>query len=580
MRKSLRYLTFAGVVFFLLSGCSTLTTHPAAAEKPDTPAGDNPASEPSPKLPAVELTPDLLYQLMAAEIAGQRGHLEQSAVNYLRVAYATRDPRIARRATRIAIYARDFKLAAEASQLWVEIAPDDPEARQSLAALLIREGRTDAALTHLEKLLQISAGAHERGFALVTSLLSREQDKKRALAVMERLVAPRQKDPDALYAYAHLASIMGEQDKASEILDRVFAIKPDWSRALALKAQVLRRQGHKEEALATFKKAVDTDPKNTNLRLAYARVLVDAKQLKEAREQFQILSDQMPSNADVTYALGLLALEANDLDEAERQFGRLLTSGRHTDAAAYSLGQIAEQRDRWEQAIKWYSAVGEGDNYLDARVRIAVLLAKHQGLEKARRYLRSVQVHAPDDEVRLYLVEGELLRDAGRNKDAKAVYDEALQQYPDHPDVLYARAMVEERLGRVDLLEADLRRIIELDPDNAQALNALGYTLADQTKRYKEAYGYIKKALDQEPDDPAVMDSMGWVLYRMGRLEASRDYLQRAFDQTKDPEIAAHLGEVLWKLGRKDEARKVWDEALKEEGGHKFLQQTIQRLTQ
>ena len=579
MRKSLRYLTFAGVVFFL-SGCSTLTSNPAVAEKADEPAIAHPVSEPSPKLPAVQLTPDLIYQLLVAEIAGQRGHLEQSAVNYLRVAYATRDPRIARRATRIAIYARDFKLATEAAQLWVGIAPDDPEARQSLAALLIREGKSDAALTHLEKLLQISASAHERGFALVTGLLSREQDKQRALAVMEKLVAPRQNDPDALYAYAHLASIMGEQAKAAAILDKVFALKPNWSQALALKAEVLRKQGHKAEALATFKKAVDADPKNTSLRLAYARVLVDEKHLTEAREQFQTLSDQMPDNADVTFALGLLALEANDLDEAERQFGRLLTSGQHTNAAAYSLGQIAEQRDHWQQAIKWYSAVGEGDNYLDAQVRIAVLLAKHQGLDKAQRFLHSVQVHAPEDEVRLYLVEGELLRDAGRNKEARAVYNEALQHYPDHPDVLYARAMVEERLGRVDLLERDLRRIIELDPDNAQALNALGYTLADQTKRYKEAYGYIKKALNQEPDDPAVMDSMGWVLYRMGRLKEAQDYLQRAFDQTKDPEIAAHLGEVLWKRGRKGEARKVWDAALKEGNGHKVLEETVQRLTQ
>lgn len=578
MRKSLRYLTFVGVILFV-SGCSTITSHPAAGGERDVPAAVNPHAEPTWKLPAVQLTPDLLYQLLVAEIAGQRGHLEQSAVNYLRVAYATRDPRIARRATRIAIYGRNFKLATKAAQLWVEIAPDDVEARQALAALLIREGKTDAALTHLEKLLQMSAGAQDRSFALVTSLLSREQDKKRALAVMEKLVEPRQNDPDALYAYAHLASIMGEQAKASKILDRLFALKPNWSRALALKAEVLRKQGHKKEALATFKKAVDAEPKNTDLRLTYARVLVDEKHLKEAREQFRILSEQMPDNADVTYALGLLALEANDLDEAERRFRSLLTSGRHADAAAYSLGQIDEERDQWEQAIKWYSAVGEGDNYLDARVRIAVLLAKHQGLEKARRYIRSVQVHTPDDEVRLYLVEGELLRDAGRNKDAKGVYDEALQHYPDHPDVLYARAMVEERLGRLDLLERDLRRIIELDPDNAQALNALGYTLADQTKRYKEAYGYIKKALAQEPDDPAVMDSMGWVLYRMGRLKESRDYLQRAFNQTKDPEIGAHLGEVLWKLGHKDDARKVWDEAQKEGNGSKVLKETIQRLT-
>ena len=574
MRKLVAGLALA----VLLSGCQTLPPAPDAApeKKPQAQAEAAPAG---PELPEIELDPSLLYRLLLAEVAGQRGEVGRSALHYLRAAYDTGDPRLARRATQLAIYARDFALAMKASELWVDLAPESLEAHQSRAALLIRAGRTDEAVDHLQSVLAMSEQMNGHGFMLVTNLLQREQDRERALAVMGRLIESRRDDPHALYAYARLASVIGEPKQALDTLETLLAQRPDWAKAMALKANVVHSLGQSERALKLYRRAVDLEPENTDLRLAYARLLVEEKQLEKARDQFKELAERMPDNANVTYALGLLALRAGDLDHAEEQFGKLLTSGQRTDEAAFSLGQIAEQRDHWDEAIKWYSAVDEeSDRYLDARVRVAVILAQEQTLEKARRYLDRIKAQGPDERVRLMLVEGELLHEHGRPEGAMEVYGRALERFPDNVEVRYARAMVAERLDRIDLLEKDLRRILAADPDNTQALNALGYTLADRTDRHQEAYELIQKAYEQEPDDPAIIDSMGWVLYRMGRNEEALRHLRRAYRLRPDGEIAAHLIEVLWETGRKDEARERADEARERFPEHELLKELVQRL--
>ena len=562
----------------VLSGCQLMP--PAPAEEG---AGSEPAAEagPAPQadLPRVELDPGLLYRLLLAEVAGQRGEVGQAAFYYLRVGYDTRDPRVARRATQLAIYARDFALALKASELWVDLAPEDLEARQSRAALLIRAGRTDEAIAHLEKVLAMSEQMNGHGFMLVTNLLQREQDRQRALAVMGELVESRRDDPHALYAFARLASVIGEPKRALDTLETVLELRPEWGKALALKADVLHGLGQGEKALAIYRRAVDLEPDNTDLRLAYARLLVEEQELERARAQFRELAEQMPDNPNIAYALGLLALRAGDLDQAEEQFGRLLTSGQRTNEAAFSLGQIAEQRDHWDEAIKWYTAVDtDSERYLDARVRVAVILAQEQSLAKARRYLGQVETQGPEGATRLALVEGELLRENGRLEEAVEVYTAALERFPGNAELLYARAMVAERLDRIDRLEADLRRILADDPDNTQALNALGYTLADRTERYQEAYEFIQKAYEQAPDDPAVIDSMGWVLYRLGRNEEALKHLRKAYGLRPDGEIAAHLVELLWQTGREDEARRLAEEAVEQFPDHELLQEVIRRF--
>jgi len=565
-----------------VSGCTAMAPRDEAplAPEPVVEQEGVTAFSPAPEVvPPVELSSGLLYQLLVGEVSAQRGELEMSAHAYQQAAAFTRDLRLARRATQIAVYAQDYTTALKAARLWVELAPEALDARQSLAALLIRQGRADEALAHLEALLKLSPDGSAHGFMLVTNILAREQDRRRALQVMEALMAPRGDDVNALFAYANLAYLVEEYALAGQQIERLLGVQPGLPRALVLKANVLRKQGRDDEALEAYRTALDAMPQDNALRLGYARMLVDMERLPEAREQFRMLGSQLSDNADVAYAEGLLAMQAGDLAQAERHFKHLLTLEQRVDEAAYALGQIAETRGRTDEALRWYRQVSDGNNYLDAIVRSAVLINRQQGLAAARAYLHGIELQTSQQELRLYLVEGELLRDEGAREEAQQVYDAALQQFPDNVELLYARAMNAEGLGRLDLLERDLNAILKQEPDNVQALNALGYTLADRTDRFDEAYDLIRRAYEQRPDDPAIIDSMGWVTYRLGRLDEAEGYLRQALEKHFDAEIAAHLGEVLWARGRQDEARQIWHDALQRDPDHVLLKQVIERFS-
>jgi tetratricopeptide (TPR) repeat protein len=292
------------------------------------------------------------------------------------------------------------------------------------------------------------------------------------------------------------------------------------------------------------------------------------------------LLDYKPDAPEALFAMGLLNLQTQRPAEAMRNFERLVELGQRVDEAHYYLGQAAEMRGDSEAAMQYYSEVREGSNYIDAQIRIAAMLAAQGDIDAARAHVQNISAPTLDVELRLFLAEGEILRNANKYEDAYDVYSIALQQMPDNPQLLYARALTAEKLGRIDEAIADLELIVKNEPNNAEALNALGYTLVDLTHRIAEGQQYIEKALKLKPDDPAILDSMGWAYYRLGQHKKARQYLQRAFGKLKDPEIAAHLGEVLWVLGEKEQARQIWDEALRETPKDKVLLNVIERFLQ
>jgi tetratricopeptide (TPR) repeat protein len=313
-----------------------------------------------------------------------------------------------------------------------------------------------------------------------------------------------------------------------------------------------------------------------NLRMAYARLLADARRFDASLKQFEILGAAQPDNPEVSFALGLLHLQANRVAEAEPHFKRLVNNEERGDDASYYLGRIAEEKENYEQANVWYLGVQGGENYFDAQVRLGLILAKQHRLDEARTHLRSVRTRNAEERALLVQAEGELLAEDKRFDEAMSVYDQALQA-GFNSDVMYARAMLAEKMDRLDILERDLREILEKDPGNAQALNALGYTLADRTDRYDEALGFIQRALDISPSDFYILDSMGWVLYRMGRLDEAEGYLRKALVLRPDSEVAAHLGEVLWAKGDRKGANEIWNTALRETPGDDKLLDVIKR---
>lgn len=578
---------------FVVAGCAALGSTQApgseAVPAPAVPSLEAPAPvpaetalTPAPAPPAARrhtpIDQSPVYRLLVAEMAGHRGQLDLSVSNYLAIARETRDPRVIERAVRLAAFAQNEKAALEAARLWAEVAPENHEAHRILAGLYLRAGRLDEAVTEMRALFTGLKTTPAQTYSLVVEMLARERDQDLALAAMERFVAGQEADPLAQSALASLAARRGALDRAAAILQKVLQTSPEDPTAILLYAQVLQSQGKAADAVEFLSSALTRRPDDAGLRVAYGRLLVSAKRYDEAVAEFQRVVDRSPENGEARYALALLLLQTERLDEAEQQLRALASRNVRQTSARFYLGQVAETRGRLDEAISWYRQVDQGEHYVDAQVRLGVLLARQGRMEQAREQLQSVETSNARDRVRLYLVEAELLTDAGRLQDAMAVHNLALEEFPDDADLLYARAMVAEKMDRLDLLEADLRAILSRDPSHVQALNALGYTLADRTDRYAEAYELISKALAQRPDDYYILDSMGWVLYRMGRPAESIEYLRRAAAVSDDAEVAAHLGEVLWALGEQAEARRVWEAALQRDSGNKRILEVMRRL--
>lgn len=530
-----------------------------------------------PKRPHLELTEDILYKLLVAEIAGQRGHLDIAIKNYLELARSTRDPEIASRATRIAVYARDDNAAFEAASIWLELDPENTDAHQVLAVMAVRQGDLETAMEHFQYILKNSQGVLDQKLWVIANLLGKEQDQEIVQQVIDRLMENHQDDPDALYAYAHVMSRLNDDDKSLEILQKLLTIVPDNVNATISYVSILQKLGRTGEAITWLEQSLNDNENNFELRMYYARLLTDEKRFSDARQQFEILASEAPNNTDVIYALGLLYLQDNRLDESQTYFERLEKLESHSDEASYYLGRIAEEKGDFENATNWYQSIQQGSNYFDAQIRLGMLIAKQGKLQDARKHIQNIRIENDQQKLILIQAEGELLTQEKHYAEAMEIYNQALESSTDL-DLLYARAMLAEKMNRLDVLEQDLKAIIEQDPENAQALNALGYTLADRTDRYQEAYTFIKRALDLKPDDFYILDSMGWVLYRLGRLDEAIDYLNQALAKRSDPEIAAHLGEVLWVMGDKAGARKIWEAALQQTPEDSKLLDVIKRF--
>ncbi len=527
------------------------------------------------ELPKQALTPDILFKFLVAEVAGQRGAIGIAQSAYLDLARQTKDPRIARRAAEVSLFARDQAGALEATRLWAAAEQDSARAQQTLAALLLNEGKVEEAEPVLRTLLKDDTA---NGFLHLSPLLGKMRDSRAALELVERLAADYPGLPEAHYAVAQAAASAGRFDEAVTALKQADNLRPGWEPAALMRAQVLAKTS-RADALVFMRNFLAAHPDAREIRLAYARTLVNASQFTEARTEFTRLTRDYPRNAEVSFAAGLLSLQMGDLDTARDLLAQTLEyDPRDLGTVYYYLGQVAEQMKQPETAAANYAEVKTGNYLVSARARQAALLARMGKLDEARALLAATRGENDAQTIRLVQAQAELLRD---NKDYSAVFEvlsEGLKRYPDSADLLYDRAMSAEKLDKLDVLEADLRRVMVLRPADAQAYNALGYTLADRTTRLPEALVLLDKALTLAPEDPFILDSMGWAQYRSNNLAPAQEYLERAFKARPDPEIAAHLGEVLWARGQRDKAGKLWESSLQSHPQNEVLLETRHRL--
>ncbi|NMX51853.1 tetratricopeptide repeat protein [Pseudomonas veronii] len=561
------------LAFVFLNGCQAM----APVSTDGTPPVEE--STPAPEKPKVysSFTEDTVYSLLTAELAGQRNRFDIALDNYGTQAINTQDPGISERAFRIAEYLGADQAALDTSLIWAKNAPDDLEAQRAAAIQLARSGRYDDSMTYMEKVLQGKGDTHFDFLAL--SAADTDQDTRNGLMKsFDRLLQKHPKNSQLVFGKALLLQQDDEAEAALKLLEQNPPEEGEIAPIL-LRARLLQNLNRGKEAIPLLEKSIKKYPEDKRLRLTYARTLVEQDRMEDAKVQFANLVQQYPDDDELRYSLALVCLEAKAWDEAKGYLEELIERESHVDSAHLNLGRIAEENNDPQAALLEYAKVGPGNDYLPAQLRQADILMSNGRTDEAEKRLVAAREAEPDYAIQLYLIQAETLSANNQAERAWKVLQQALLQYPDDLNLLYTRAMQAEKRNDLAQMEKDLRLIIKRDPDNAMALNALGYTLSDRTTRYAEAKVLIEQAHKLNPEDPAVLDSLGWVNYRLGNLDEAERLLRQALERFPDQEVAAHLGEVLWANGKQREARQIWEKFLKEQPESPILRGTIKRLT-
>jgi tetratricopeptide (TPR) repeat protein len=507
--------------------------------------------------------PEFIYKYLLGEVAGQRGDLSLASQLFLDLAHKTRDARLAERAAKVAAYGRHQKLALDATTLWAELDPASLEAQQASSQMLVSTGDIESALPHIKNLLS-KEDTRGNTFLYLNDLLSNQIDKKQSLAIIKSLAAPYPKSAEGHFAVAKAAWLAEDAGLAKEAITTAIKLRPDWEVAALIKGQILAPESA-ESAIAFYKQYLKNNTKANNVRMDYAKLLVSLKRYTEAKPQFIKLTEIEKDNPDTNAVVGLLSLEANEFDLAKQYLQQALDNGFKDPEQLYIYLGIAEERKQNDsKALEWYYQVPkDNQHFLDARLAVASVIARTEGTDAAISLLNKLDELTSTQQITVTQAQASLLAHEERHQEAFTLIEKAVNTVANTPQLIYDYAMAAERIGKLELMEKELRKVIQLQPDFAAAYNALGYSLADRNINLNEAKLLIQTAHKLSPNDHYILDSLGWVEYRLGNYELAIEYLRKAHAIQQDPEISAHLGEVLWKQGLEEEAKRVWNDALK-----------------
>lgn len=557
-----------------LSACATFSGS-APKSSSNASATDSVAEVKAP-VPSRPFPDDTFNDLLIAEMALRNQDLQTALAQYRRQADATGDTGVIATTARLAQFLRDNKTAQKYALLWSQREPDNPEIHFVLATALSRQQQPLAALPHMTRVLEL--GGDPNFAALAAAALSRPEDQlDKFRAQLDSIAKRYPHDNSVRIARALIFQYQQQEEKALKLVREVLNEDPDNAHALLIETRTLKQLGRDDEAIDRMKHAVDQNPSNKRLRHDLARSLVKTD-LYQAKAQYEVLSRQFPDDTDVLLELMLVNRELDRYDEAEEQLRQLIASEEQSSRAHFVLGRLAEEDRDWQTALEHYQEASYGEEFDRAVRRLAALSATEESTDRALERLATLRRDLPQHAITLYLLEAELLRKSAQLQRGFDLLSQALATHPDDEGLRYARSLFAEKLGNIDIVETDLRHILERDPNNAAALNALGYTLANLTTRLDEAEQLVKRALQQEPDDPAIIDSYGWILLLKGQVEEAVVWLEKAFAQTKDHEIAAHLGEALWQAGDQQRARSVWKQGLEHTPNSPIIYDTLRRL--
>ena len=562
-------LTFS----LLLGGCALGGSDPAPTPAPPAVvATPEPAEEP---VVYGQFAADTLFALLSAEIAGQRNRFDIALGNYIEQAERTRDAGIIQRAMEISEFLGAQQQALDMALLWTDVAPDNPDALRSAALQLARAGQHDDAMQIMQQVLTLEDDTH---FDLL-ALAALQADSATRQGLLDSLLDLLQQHPDNPQLSFAAALLLQEDQR----LDEALALLEQHTRTNRSAASVMLQSrlhaglDDPEQAISVLQQGVAEFPDDQRMRLLLARMLVNTDDLAGATRHFRELARQNPEDNDLALALAVIELERGDTQAAITELKWMLEQDPDNTSAAFHLGQALEQDGQPDAALAAWRSIPTGDEYLPSRLRMTRLLVEQQKVDQLAQLMQDERNRHPQQALALYLIEIEALMSA-HTEQAMHRANQGLAQFELDTSLLYIRAILAERLGDLTALEADLRSILQREPENAMALNALGYTLADHNVRLDEARQLIEQAHQLKPDDPAILDSLGWVHYRLGNTELAEDLLRRAFAAFPDPEVAAHLGEVLWQQGKHQQARRIWDAAAENADDRSLIDATRQRL--
>jgi tetratricopeptide (TPR) repeat protein len=530
------------------------------------------------KAAKTDIDPDVLFMLLTAEIAGQREQYDVALEGYMEAAKRVNDPRFAERAAVIAMYMKDSKKTEEAVSLWLKDDAKNLTARKIATLAALRANDKPQAIEHLSVLLKGDPASFESTLLELAAVLQKEEKLD---VVYDTLTMMSQKYPnqaDIYFVQALLAIQVKNSALAEQQIQKALKIQPDWDKALILQAQIAMLSGDMNKAKAAIKNASIKYPNNEKIKKLLAQMLIKSENYKEAGEVYRQLIAANPKDIESQVTLALVYLQLNQDEQAEEIFTKLLELPDWQYQARFYLGKIAEKRQNIDQALVWFDKVTEGDFAFDASLEAVSLLAKNKQFDAANVRLTALPSRFPKQKQRILLIQAELYSQQKQYAKAFELLTTALAEQPDQPELLYTRALIAEHLNKKEVLETDLKKILAKDPDNVEALNALGYSLLDDPKRYAEAEIYLQKVFKLRPEEAVIMDSYGWLQFKLGHTQIALDYLQRAYAKQQENEIAAHIAEVLWSLGRQDEAKKLFNKVIKESPEDEYLLDFQQRF--
>ncbi|MEX2474076.1 tetratricopeptide repeat protein [Marinobacter sp.] len=560
-----------------LTGCAALNGNPDQSGTSDEDTTTE-AIAAEPEIRYADFEPEVLYLLLSGEVAAQRGRYDVTLVNYLNAAKQSRDEGVIERAMRIAQSLNGDNAQRQLASLWLEVDPDNLQAHRVSAIQAVKNNDLQTALGHMEQIMDLGGDADFDSLAAMAANLPPEQQRE-LLTLYEQMAERHPQTPELEYSTALLLKVTQQPKRALGRIEALLESEPTFQPAIILKGDLLYQVGDRREALDHLLVNTRRFPANRQMGTLYGRMLIGEGELQAAQDEFKRLMTRFPDAPGLRLSHALVSLENGQKDLAREDLTRLIEQGHHTSEAHYYLGRIADEENQPHQAIGYYRSVEDGNYYFPALARASTLLAEQGELGSALANIRELREANPGQAENFWLLEVNLLLDQDQETRALETATEALEAFPENVSIRYARAMLFDSMDSPGDAEEDLRQIIDQDPENAVALNALGYILTTRNDRLDEARTLIERALAVDPENPAILDSMGWVLFLQGQEQQALAYLSEAWAAYPDPEVSAHYGEVLWTSGAQDQARIIWKEGIDVDPGHPVLIETIERLT-